>query len=257
MKLMTLLRSIAFFLILFAASMAVAQEAAEVQTALKQWVLTEQIISRERANWTAEKETLTELNNLRQRETAQLAEFTKAAASRIEEVDAQRKKFSDEEADLKFWRRSLAAKVASLENEIRPLISLFPVPLRAKVEEAVVRLENPDPNRPLQHRSRDVLLVTQAYLNFKNAITLDADIRNIDGEDREVEVLYLGVTQAWYVDRSGNYSGYGVPTAKGWVWTEESGLASSVANAIAVQSRRATPAFVKLPLLNATKEVEK
>ena len=190
------------------------------------------------------------MNEVRQHEIGQLGEFSEAAGKRIAEIDKQRKQFTAEESELKTWRRSLKSQVIVLENELRPLISLFPVPLRAKIEEALVRIEEPDTERPLQHRMRDVLLVMQACLNFQNTITVDADIRAIDGEDREVEVLYMGLTQAWYVDQTGKYSGYGVPGLKGWVWTEAPALATAVRQAIAIQSRQATPAFVNLPLSN-------
>jgi len=259
MILMTLLYrflvcSIAFVL---ATTFTVGQEAGEVQTALKQWVKTRQLISSERANWAAEKVTLSDLNEIRQREIEQLGEFTKTGAARVKEIDGKRKQLTEEEADLKVWRRNLGAAVDSMEKQLLPLIPLFPSPLRSKIEEAILRIETPDPDRPLQHRSRDVLLVMQAYLNFRNAITVDTDIRRIDDKDREVQVLYLGMTQAWYVDQTGSYSGYGVPSPSGWTWTEEPILAASVAEAIAIQTRSAAPAFVKLPLLNAAPEAEK
>ncbi len=228
-----------------------APSAREVQTALKEWVQTKQLISRERATWTTEQETLFDLSEVRQREIEQLGEFTQAAGDRIEKIDELRKQYADEENSLKEWRRDLERHISTLEAKLRPLIPLFPMTLRAKVEEAVVRLETPDPERSLQHRTRDVLLVMQAYLNFQNTITLDADIRSIDGEDREVEILYLGLTQAWYVDQTGKYSGYGVPGSTGWIWSEEPAIATAVRQTIAIQTRQATPAFVTLPLLNS------
>ncbi len=244
-------------LISVSGALLVAQEKVEelpkawvVKQALKEWVLTKQLISKETSQWAVEKESLADLNVVRQREIKQLGEFSKAAGIRIAEIDKQRKQFSQEKADLTSWRRGLKTQINVLENELRPLIPLFPLSLRSKMEEALTRLETPDTERPLQHRTRDVLLVMQACLNFQNTITLDADIRPIDGEDREIEILYLGLTQAWYVDQTGKYSGYGVPGPEGWIWTEEPALATSIRQAIAIQSRQATPAFVTLPLSN-------
>lgn len=225
-------------------------KAGDVQEALKQWVLTRQIISREKADWAEEKASLADLNEVRRREIRQLGEFSKAANLRVAEIDEKRKQFKEEEAALKAWRLELGKQISTLEKQLLPLIPLFPPPLRAKMEEVLARLEAPDPKRPLQHRIRDVLLVMGACLNFQSVISLDADIRSIDGEQREVEVLYLGFTQAWYVDRSGAYSGYGTPGREGWVWKEEPALATTVRRAIAIQSRQATPGFVTLPLSN-------
>ena len=70
------------------------------------------------------------------------------------------------------------------------------------------------------------------------------------GQRHEVEVLYLGLNQAWYVDPSDRFSGQGIPGAEGWTWKQDNRLASSVRSAIEVQTRRAVPTFVELPLAN-------
>ncbi len=225
--------------------------ASEVQTTIKEWVKTKQLLSQEKTAWAVDKETLTELNTIRLQEIEQLNEYTDAAGTRVEEITQQRQQFQTEEAELKVWRRNLETETSALEKELLPLIPLFPAPLRAKVEEAVLRIESLDSERTLQHRTRDVLLVMQAYLNFQSTVTLDADIRPIAGEDREVEILYLGLTQAWFVDQTGKHSGFGMPTASGWQWIDDPRIAVQVRQAIDVQSRRATPAFVTLPLLNS------
>lgn len=226
-------------------------KASAVQTALKQWVLTKQLISQEQADWAVAKESLADLNVVRQRESKQLAEFKKAATSRIAEIDRKRKGFSQEEAALKSWRRDLKKQISGFESELKDVLPLFPAPLKAKAQEAIDRLQSNDPDRALQERIRDVLLVMQAYLNFQSVITLDADLRSMDGQQREVDVLYMGMSQAWYVDQTGKYSGVGMPGAKGWAWTEVPALAVAIRQAIKVQSRQATPTFVRLPLMNS------
>ncbi|GEM_PF-471154 len=226
--------------------------AVEMQSKLEQWVKTRQLISAERAAWEEEKATLAGLSEVRLRESEQLDDFIAAAGARVAEVDGKRTAFAKEEADLKAWRAVMEKEVASLEQQIRPLLPRVPLPLRGKVEEALIRLESPDPDHPLQNRARDILLVLQAYLDFQNALTVDSDIREIAGARREVSILYLGMAQAWYVDLEGKHSGYGIPSNKGWIWTEDNSIASRVRAAIDIQARRAAPAFVKLPLTRGT-----
>jgi hypothetical protein len=223
-------------------------KAEEVQSKLAQWVKTRQLISEESSAWAAEKATLTGLNEVRLRESGQLDEFIAAAGERVSEIDGKRAAFEKEETELKAWRGEMEKRVAELEAQIRPLLARFPLPLRLKVEDALIRLESPDPDQPLQNRSRDLLLVLQAYLDFQNSLTVDSDIREINGARREVTLLYLGMSQAWYVDGEGKYSGYGVPTDTGWVWTEDNSIAARIRSALDMQARRAAPAFVKLPL---------
>lgn len=223
-------------------------KAGEVQSKFEQWVKTRQLISEERAAWEVEKATLAGLNEVRLRESEQLDEFITAAGARVAEIDAQRSRFAEDETALKAWRSAMEKEVTSLEQQIRPLLPRFPAPLRGKVEEALIRLDAPDPDQPLQNRTRDILLVLQAYLDFQNTLTVESDIREIAGARREVEILYLGISQAWYVDIDGKHSGYGVPGDSGWIWTEDNSIAPRVRSAIEIQARRAAPTFVELPL---------
>ena len=225
-------------------------EASATQTALKEWVQTRQLISREASDWQEQQGSLTQLNDIRKIEIKNLEEFVTAAGERVEEIDEKRQDYVEEEAELKAWRNKLTVQIAEIENSLRPLLPYFPTPLRAKVQEAVVRLEESEPGRPLQHRTRDVLLIMQAYQAFNNNISLDAEVRLIDGEKREIEILYLGMTQAWFVDQSGRYAGYGLPSQAGWPWVDAPALAAPVRQAIEIQTRQAPPAFISLPIAN-------
>lgn len=227
-------------------------EASATQTALKKWVQTRQLISREATDWQEQQESLTQLNDIRKIEIDNLEEFVTAAGERVEEINEKRKSYVEEEAELKAWRHKLMVQISEIENSLRPLLPYFPTPLRAKVQEAVVRLEESEAGRPLQHRTRDVLLIMQAYQAFNNNITLDADVRPIDGKKREIEILYLGMTQAWFVDQSGKYAGYGLPSPDGWTWVDAPALAAPVRQAIEIQTRQAPPDFISLPITNGS-----
>ena len=223
-------------------------KAVEVQSQLEQWVKTRQLISEEASSWEAEKATLTELNSVRQQESVQLDEFVTAAGQRVAEISDKRTAFAKEEADLKAWRSELEKRLADLRPKLAPLLPRLPPPLREKIEESLIRIESPDPDEPLQNRTRDILLVLQSYLDFQNTFTVDSDVREIDGARREIDILYLGMTQAWYVDTKGKHSGYGHPSNAGWEWTEDASIAANVRAAIEIQTKRAMADFVELPI---------
>lgn len=242
-----------------AAPAASAQEAAllpsavEVRTKLEQWVLTKQLISAESASWDSKKANLGELNELRRQEIDQLKTFAEAAGERVTELAGKREAFAEEEKNLKSWRRELESTVGNLEDRVRTMIPVFPEPLRDEVAEVIARLEESGgvEEAPLQQRARDVMMVLQAYQKHQNEITVLTEIRELGGQRREVEVLYLGLNEAWFVDTSGRFSGVGQPTASGWQWREDSSLASRVRQAIELQARRAEPGFVTLPISGA------
>ncbi|HQW29773.1 MAG TPA: DUF3450 family protein [Verrucomicrobiales bacterium] len=250
------LRPLWLFLAVMVTHEVVAQDSAlpgavEVQSKLEQWVKTRQLISEEASDWATEKATLAQLNEVRKRESEQLDEFVKAAGQRVNEIAGKRAAFVKEESDLKAWRSELEKRLTELASQLAPLLPRFPPPLREKIEESLLRIESPDPDAPLQNRTRDVLLVLQSYLDFQNTFTVYSDVREIEGARREIDILYLGMTQAWYVDAEGKHSGYGYPTDTGWQWAEDATIAARVRAAIEIQTKRATAAFVELPISKA------
>ena len=63
----------------------------------------------------------------------------------------------------------------------------------------------------------------------------------------EVEILYLGLAVAFYVDRAGENAGTGRPGAAGWEWSADNAIAGQVRRAIDIHSKSAEPGFVELP----------
>jgi len=222
--------------------------AREVQAKLREWVETRKTISAEISDWEEEKATLEELNAIRQREAEQLEEFVSAAGARVDELSNKKSAYDDEKATRVKSRRELEARIVAYEKRLRPLIRQFPPPLRKAVEEPLTRLEENAPDRPLQDRTRDVLMVSQAWLNFHRSITVDSEIWEGNGEKREVEILYLGMSRAFFVDQSGRLSGFGVPGKDGWKWTDDPSLAARVRLAIDILARRESPKFIELPI---------
>ncbi len=223
--------------------------AAEVVKKTEEWILTRRLLSEEDAAWRAESATLTELNAIRSQEIAELDEFIDSAGARVEALDQQKSTYAEERNHLRKWRGEFEGDFAKLETEVTALLPRLPLPLRDKIEETVLRIEASEPDRALQDRVRDVLIVLQAAKEFDEGFTVASDVREFAGEKREIDILYLGLSQAWYVDASGAFSGYGLPGAEGWTWSEDRAIATQVRNAIEIQRGRSTAAFVELPFI--------
>lgn len=218
-----------------------------VQEKVREWVRVKKQISAERADWEAEKQSLSDLNALREKEISQLDELIEAAGSRLADAEKQRADLREEEANLRERRKLLEARITKLETALREVVPRFPPPLRNQVEPVLARLETADSEASLQDRYRDLLTVLGEAGQFDRTLTIDSEIRAIDGEQVEVQVLYLGLARAWYVDRAGRHAGTGIPTAEGWRWTENPSVAPSVRRAIAIRRKEAAPAIVSLP----------
>lgn len=225
---------------------------AVVQEKIRAWVETKKQIGGEAADWDAEKRSLDDLNEIRRKEIAQIDELIAAAGDRLKDAEKQRTELLAEEESLRIWRATVEERIVKLEADLRAQLPKFPPPLREKAGDAIARLEDPQPDTPLQNRYRDVLAILGEVGNFQSVLTIDTELREIGGAQIEVDVLYLGLAQAWYVDRTGKHAGSGRPDATGWQWTDEPALAGRVRDAIAIQRKLAPPAFVGLPFSAAS-----
>ncbi|MCB1063990.1 MAG: DUF3450 family protein [Verrucomicrobiae bacterium] len=220
---------------------------AVVQEKLREWVKVKKLISEETSKWEEERQTLVALNELRKREVAQMEELTQASGNRLQEAEAQRRDLLSEEEALRQRRATLEEQIENAEEALRRAIPVFPPPLREKVEASIARVEMAGAEMPLQDRFRELLIVARAAVEFQQSITVSPDLREFQGEQVEVDVLYLGLSQAWFVDRRGDYAGSGSPSEQGWQWTEDRRMAGPIRKAINIHRKHAAPELVSLP----------
>ncbi|MDZ8118154.1 DUF3450 family protein [Pontiella agarivorans] len=203
-------------------------------------------ISAEAADWEAEKQQLTNLNAIRLKEIEQLDQLlarskTLRTENRklLENKQAEAEEFSER-------RRQLAQRIDAFEKKLLPLVRKLPAPLSEKLSTEIALLGQPD--RPLQDRYRDLTVILTEIGDFNATLTLDTEIRETEDGRSEVDILYLGLARAWYVNRTGTRAGYGIPTSNAWKWTEDPSLAGQVRSAIAIASKQDPPAFTALTL---------
>lgn len=225
-----------------------APPAAVVQEKVREWVRVQELISQEESRWHEEQQLMRDLAGLRREEIRKFDELLAAAGERVTAFEAREARLTAEESSLRTDRELLLQRIAALEPRARALLPSFPPPLRDKLEETAARLEHPDPDQPLQNRYRDILAILVEAGNFDREITVHTEVRAIETRDLEVQVLYLGLGRAYYVDRSGRHAGTGVPGDKGWIWTEAPALAGEIRRAIAIRQQEAPPALVRLPV---------
>lgn len=218
-----------------------------LQEKVRQWVDVQKTRSEEAARWQEQQLEFGRLNELRQTEIQQIDSLIAAAGKRLEEATAERQELLAEQTELRDTRKLLENNISRLEKELRECLPRYPEPLRKELGDAIYRLENPDRYLPLQNRYRDLLAILAATVTFDNTITLTKEIREAGGERIEIETLYLGLTRAWYLGRSGTIAGHGKATKKGWQWTEDNAIADDVRQAIEIYRKERSPDYVKLP----------
>jgi hypothetical protein len=223
----------------------------QARLTLGKWIETQQIISRERNDWSQAKEILQGRVDLIGREVGVLTERIAQTQSAITESDQERATLTHRLDALKNTSGELDSAVAALEERIRTLLTKLPDPLAAKllplvermpVGEAVSRISTAE-------RFQNVLGILNELNRANSEITVSYEVRKLDdGSSTEVQVIYIGLAQGYYLSPRGD-AGVGRPGADGgWVWTADTSIADEILLAIEVIQGKHPPTFVPLPL---------
>jgi hypothetical protein len=218
---------------------------------LAKWVETQQIISREREEWQEGKELLQQRISLLQGEIATLEEKVAQGDESLGEAGARRRDLVGENESLRRVSTSLTEVIVLLETKTGRLLALLPDPLRQKVSPLAERLPQ-DPARTelsLSQRYQNVIGILNEVNKFNRDITVTSELRTLsDGTVAEVQALYLGLGQAYYVTVDGSAAGVGLPGPEGWEWRPANEYAESVSRAIAILRNEEVPAYVPVPV---------
>lgn len=216
--------------VLCAAPAALAQTKVDVfRSKTEQWVKTRQLISQEKADWEAERETMRASRDL-------LRQQREALAAEIAELQESNTASDDERRDLLLQRgeyqrsaRALEDKIRAMEEDVLDLAPQLPEPLQKKLELLLVQIPQ-DPAKsapPLGQRLMNILGVLAQAEKFNGTATFVGETRSVGGPQKvQVRTLYWGLGQAIYVDAQGKTAGIGRPGPHGWTFKDEPGLAA-------------------------------
>lgn len=245
------MRPIPFILCFFAASLCLMQAQEEVDEAavielretISKLVDVQTLESKERLEWQARKAELGNLLALHQKELKLLEEELAKAGKTAPAHEEQTDEIQAEIAALKEARQVAAEAVARNQPRLLALSKRLPAPLQldAGVDLATISAWQPG------DEPREALQAMLAFLDkseqFNRRFTRGVEVR--DGS--EVEVLYLGLAQAYYLSRKGK-AGVGRPGPEGWRWQSKPEVRDALEEAFAIMDQKLPPASVTFPL---------
>ena len=168
------------------------------------------------------------------------------------EADAEKKRITLNLGELKKANQIVDAALWGMERQTLALIARFPEPLRDRISNVRSRipLEKKDlRGRSAAERMQNVVAVLNEADRFNSAITMAIEVRkDPDGKDRQVQVLYLGVGQAYFADQGGTFAGTGVPAANGWEWSDNAALGQAIRKVIDIYENERGAEFVPVPV---------
>lgn len=224
---------------------------AQARAALEQYVETRRIISEEKRDWALGREMLDDRIDLVRREIESLREKIGRAEASIAEADTKRGELLADNERQKATAAGLEASIGLMEDRTRALLGRLPETLREKVAPLSQRL--PKAGEPsglsLSERFQNVVGVLNEINKFHREITVTSEVRDLpDGTTAEVTVMYVGISQAYYVNGDGTTAGVGSGGADGWIWKPADAYATEIAQAISIRKNEGIAAFVPLPL---------
>ncbi|MGB0581028.1 MAG: DUF3450 family protein [Limisphaerales bacterium] len=242
----------AFLLASCCFGLAAESDVADTRATLSKWVEARQMISRLQADWREDRETLDSTIALFDGQRERLEEKLKTVAEQNDQVT---KETGENKAELdKFLAalKQIEEMVGGFEAKVKAQAKNYPPPLAGL--ETVSKFigfipENPKETQvPVISRVQNLIVILKAVQEFNSELHLETEILKNGDKDVEVQTLYLGLGQAWFVDKTGGFAGTGGPSDEGWKWTTAAQIAPQVQKAIAVYEKAQPAAYVALPV---------
>jgi len=222
----------------------------ETRLTLSKWIETQQIISKERNDWQQGKEILAGRVELVGKEVSVLRERITQSEAAVAESDRKKQELVKRNDELKATTAQLAAAVVAMEAEIRKLARMMPEHVATKMQPLLQRIpsEGAQSRVSTAERFQNVLGILNELNRANSEITVAYEIRTLaDGTSSEVQVIYVGLAQAYYISPRGE-AGIGRPSEDGWKWAPAPEAAASILLALEIIQGKHSPSFVPVPI---------
>lgn len=228
-----------------------AGDVSNARATLEEWVDTRRLISTEKRDWELAREMLNERIELVKRETESLRDRIEETESSIAEAEEKRAGLQQRNEKLKKLSDTLADTAIELERRTRGLLEQMPDRVREQVKPLSQRLPDEPENTEmaLGERFQNIIGILNELNTFNSEVSVESEVRELeDGSAVEVDVLYVGIGQAFYVSGDREIAGIGTLTNEGWAWKQKDDAAPEIARAISILKNEEVASFVKLPI---------
>lgn len=105
-----------------------------------------------------------------------------------------------------------------------------------------------DPQISLGEKQQLIVTICNRCTQFNSLVTYSEEaIDPNESDPRVLQVIYLGLSQGYALDRSNNTVFYGHPDGDEWQWVEDRSLTDSITQLIDVFKEEADPAIISVP----------
>jgi hypothetical protein len=219
--------------------------------ALAKWMETQKIISQEEANWKTATVALDGRIALLQQEIAEFESKVTKSDADIKGEDTRKANLERELASAKEAPEELAAAAAYMEGRLKALRDALPEVVFKKVQGLYQRIPDDPSNTKvsLAERYQNILGILNEADKANNDIMVTSEVRDIAGAaPAEVQTIYVGLAQAYFVNAERNFAGTGRPVNGKWQWSRQDELAGEISEILGIIQNKGKPHFIHLPV---------
>lgn len=200
-----------------------------------EWIQVERAIKEEEDRG---KRQLASLRQLKEVVTSQRDRWEKEALAlekSASKADDERDDILKEQADLESSRNKAIAQLKVLESQIKELKPMMPEPLRKELAIPFLRLARPFREEGWLDRYQATMEILQRTHAFHRRYSvIQHDIRIGEGKSQAGAILYMGLSNGYFLSVDGKKAAWGRPNPKGWSWLEADEHLDDITHAIAM-----------------------
>lgn len=171
-------------------------------------------------DWNERKQQLNHRTSLLEREAGVLERMLQEADLERSEVDTHRKELATQQQELENEQNQLEVAINQASITLSALSTRIPPPLQNSWQKGLERVEREE--LTLSEKLEQILNLCKQAEQFERRVAIHNDVISVphasEVKTLEVTQIYLGLSQGWYVNKSGEYYGYGYANAEGWHW---------------------------------------
>jgi hypothetical protein len=226
-----------------------AQELAALKDATDRWIQTRNQISKEKSQWSTEKQllegsmaTLSSTQEILEENVAILEMQSREVSTAISEAEKKVDEFEKTNAVIE-------SQISVYEDRIQELSNRLPTPLLDKISPLLRKIPNQKSNTtPIPNRLQNVVAISTLIDEFNNDLTLAHTIKELgDGSVIEVRVLYWGLAGAYASNVDESKAWVIAPADGEWKWTPAETDSLAIKSLFDVYDKTIDPTLVSVP----------
>ena len=218
-----------------------------LQELVGEWVDLRKEIAQEKQKWEEQKEQINQEYSFLSKESEQLLEEKKLLEMEKSSSEKERLKLIAGKKVLKKVLDQLQPALLRAEEDLLKLARWIPGSLFQKLEKHFDLLKHTE-SKTVSERLKLLLALTGEIESLQSEVHLVKQIITAEnGEQREFDVIYLGLAQAYCVSGDDNFAGAGFPSEDTWSWKWFPDIAQDVRKAVQVYKQEKMAEYIALP----------